>query len=193
MNISRQDAAQALASVESADHRMDTLRAYRDSAPYLQLWGAVWFIANAASDLWPREESSIWLLATVIGSAVTAGIVVWQGRRRLRVGRYSPERARRIGRGFAMLAITILAYFASMHLILGHLDARQANAFISLFWAFTYMAAGAWLGVRLFLTGVVAVVAIVAGYLYVHEHFALWMAFFAGGSLMLAGFWLRRP
>ncbi|HEY6456856.1 MAG TPA: hypothetical protein VIY90_16395 [Steroidobacteraceae bacterium] len=193
MNISRQDAELALASVERADRRMDTLRAYRDFAPFLQLWGAVWFIANAATDFWPRQISKIWWLATGIGSVVTACIVVWQARRRLHLGLYSPEKGRRIGRGFVMLGITILAYFASMHLVLGRFDARQSNAFNSLFWAFVYMAAGAWLGARLFFTGVVAVVAIVVGYLYIHEHFALWMAFFAGGSLMLAGFWLRRP
>lgn len=111
----------------------------------------------------------------------------------MRVGLYSRTQRHRIRLGFAMLFITVLAYFASMALVLGTLDARQSNAFISLFWALTYMAAGAWLGPRLFLTGAVAVLGIVAGYLYVHEHFALWMAFFAGGSLMLAGFWLRRP
>ncbi|HEX3839087.1 MAG TPA: hypothetical protein VHW25_19180 [Steroidobacteraceae bacterium] len=193
MNISRQDAAQALASVEIADRRMDTLRAYRDAAPFLQLWGAVWFIANAVTEFWPRQLSAVWLLATVIGSVVTAGIIVLHARRRKRLGLYSAEKGRRIGRGFMMVGITILAYFVSMHLVLGHLDARQSNAFTSLFWAFTYMTAGAWLGARLFLTGAVAVVAIVAGYLYIHEHFALWMAFSAGGSLMLAGFWLRRP
>jgi hypothetical protein len=193
MNISRQDAAQALASVESADRRMDTLRAYGDAAPFLQLWGGIWFIANVATEFWPQQPSTVWLLATSIGCAVTAGIVVWQARRRMRLGLYSHEKGRRIGWGFAMLGITILAYFVSMDLVLGHLDARQTNAFISLFWAFTYMAAGAWLGARLFLTGAVAVVAIVVGYLYIHEHFALWMAFFAGGPLMLAGFWLRRP
>jgi hypothetical protein len=193
MNISREDAARALASVEIADRRMDTLRAYGDAAPFLLLWGAIWFIANVTTDFWPRQLTSVWLLATVIGAVVSAGLIVGQARRRMRSGLYSRERGRRIGRAFAMLAITILAYFASMHLVLGYLDARQSNAFISLFWAFTYMAAGAWLGMRLFLTGAVAVVGIVAGYLYIHEHFALWMAFFAGGSLMLAGLWLRRP
>ncbi len=193
MNISRQDAAQALASVEIADRRMDTLRAYRDVAPFLQLWGAIWFIANVATDVWPQQLSTVWLLVTGIGIAVSAGIIVGQARRRMRLGLYSREKARRIGRGFAMLGITILAYFVSMHLVLGHLDARQTNAFISLFWACTYMAMGARLGARLFLTGAIAVVGIVAGFLYIHEHFALWMAFFAGGSLMLAGAWLRRP
>jgi hypothetical protein len=193
MNISRQDAAEALASVEIADRRMDTLRAYRDAAPFLQVWGIVWFIANVATDFWPHHDAKVWMLATCLGCLASAGIVIWHVRRSLRVGLYSRAQRHRIRLGFAMLGITVLAYFASMALVLGHLDARQSNAFISLFWAFTYMAAGAWLGPRLFVTGAVAVLGIVTGYLYIHEHFALWMAFFAGGALMLAGFWLRRP
>lgn len=193
MIISRQDAVDALASVESADRRMDTLRIYRDAAPFLQLWGAIWFLANVTADIWPRESSLVWLPATFLGLGVTAVLSVRQARRYRTLGVCSREEGRRIGRSFAMLAVTALAYFVAMGLVLGHLDGRQANAFISLFWAFTYMAAGAWRGTRLFLTGAVAVVGIVAGYLYIQEHFALWMAFFAGGPLVLAGFWLRRP
>lgn len=193
MNISRQDAAAALASVESADRRMDTLRVYRDAAPFLQLWGAIWFIANLATDLWPQQISMVWLLATGIGCVATAALIVWQVRRRARLGLGSREHRKLIGRRFTLLGITILAYFVAMGLVVGHLDGRQSNAFFSLFWALTYMAAGSWLGARLFLTGAVAVVGIVAGFLFIHEHFALWMAFFAGGPLTLGGFWLRRP
>lgn len=76
MNISRQDAAEALASVESADRRMDTLRAYRDAAPFLQLWGAVWFIANGTTDFWRHQDAKVWLVATCIGCLASVGIVV---------------------------------------------------------------------------------------------------------------------
>jgi hypothetical protein len=193
MNISREEAAAALDSVESADRRMDTLRIYRGAAPFLQLWGAVWFIANVASDLWPSQGSRQWLLATLTGLGVSVGIGYRQATRRVRLGLHSPAESRRIGRSFALLGITILAFFVSMSFVLGDLDARQTNAFICLFWAITYMAAGSWIGMRLFLTGAIAVVGIVAGYLYVHQHFELWMAFFGGGSLLLAGLWLRRP
>jgi hypothetical protein len=193
MNISRDDAAAALAAVESADHRMGTLRSYHYLSPFLLLWGAVWFVANLVGDRWPARGPAAWQAAILIGCAATAGVVVAQNRRRSRLGQVSPERTRRMRLGFALLGITILAYFIAMGVVLGPLDPRQANAFISLFWALTYMAVGSWLGLRLFLTGLVTVVAILAGFLYVHAHFALWMAFFGGGSLMLGGLWLRRP
>jgi hypothetical protein len=193
MNISRQDAAEALATVESVDQRMDTLRVYRNMAPFLQLWGAVWLVANVMTQLWPRWSSWVWLPATCIGCLASVGIVIYHVRRDVRVGLYSRAQRRRIRLGFLMIGVTVIAYFTSMALVLGPLDGRQSNAFISLFWAFIYMATGAWAGPRLFLTGAVAVVGIVAGYLYIHEYFALWMGFFGGGSLMLAGLWLRRP
>ena len=193
MNISREDAAAALASVESADRRMDTLRGYRYMAPYLQLWGAVWFIANLVEDHWPARANAAWLAGILIGCAGTAVLVVMQARTRTRLGLTSPERSRRRSLGFALLGLTVLAYFIAMGVVLGPLDARQANAFISLFWALGYMAVGSWLGMRLFLTGLITVIAIMVGYLYVHDHFALWMAFFGGGSLLLGGLWLRRP
>jgi hypothetical protein len=193
MNISRDDAAEALSSVELADHQINTHRIYQDAAPFLMLWGAVWFVANLATELSPTNGSAAWMVGTVAGSIATALLIIWQARRRMRLGVYSRTAARRIGFGFVMLGLTIPAYFISMHQIIGPLSGRQSNAFISLFWAISYMAAGAIVGVRLFATGVVAVCAIVVGYLYIHDHYALWMAVFSGGTLMLAGLWLRRP
>jgi hypothetical protein len=91
-----------------------------------------------------------------------------------------------------LLGIALCGYFPAMFTVLGDLDGRQQNAFISLFWAFAYMVAGAWLGMRMFITGVVMAVAILVGYLFIDPHFQLWMAFVGGGSLLLAGFWLRK-
>ncbi len=184
MNISRQDAAEALASVESADRRMDTLRAYRDAAPFLQLWGAVWFIANGTTDFWRHQDAKVWLVATCIGlPRIRRNCRPACEVKRARGSLFARRSGTRIRLGFAMLGHHRSSRTSRPWLSYsGTLDARQTNAFISLFWALTYMAAGAWLGPRLFLTGAVAVLGIVAGYLYVHEHFALWMAFFAGGS-----------
>ncbi len=193
MTISPEEAAQALASVDSADRRMDTLRAYRGIAPFMQLWGVVWIVANIATEIRPSAASTIWQLASGGGLVGTVAVIVWQSRERSRLALRTASERRRIRGAFAMLGVTLIAYFVSMSLVLGHLDARQSNAFVSLFWAITYMAAGSWLGLRLFMTGLIAVIGIVAGYQFIHEHFELWMALFGGGSLVLAGFWLRRP
>lgn len=192
MNISRREAVEALAAAEQVDRRVETVRSYGDAAPYLLLWGAVWFVANVASDFWSSEARTIWLVATLAGSLVTVFQTVRLARKRTRLGLHSPEDSRRIGRTFAMLGATMVSYFIGMAIVVGPLGSRQLNAFLSLSWALAYMAAGARLGTRLFVTGAIAALAIVFGYRFVHEHFGLWMAFFAGGSLMLAGFWLRK-
>jgi hypothetical protein len=192
MNISRREAVEALASAEQTDRRVETVRSYSDAAPYLLLWGAVWFMANVASEFFRSKAHTIWLIATVAGTLMTVTHTVRLARNRTRLGLHSPEDGRRIGRSFAMLGATILSYFIAMAVILGPFGSRQLNAFLSLSWALGYMAAGARLGTRLFVTGAITALAIVFGYRFVLEHFGLWMAFFAGGSLMLAGFWLRK-
>jgi hypothetical protein len=101
------------------------------------------------------------------------------------------QRARR-RRGGWMLASAIALYFPAMLMVLAPLASRQFHAFISLFWAIAYMASGAMLGLRMYLTGLVTAVAIVVGYLFVTQYYFLWMAVFGGGSLILAGLWLRR-
>jgi hypothetical protein len=192
MNISRREAVEALAAAEHTDRRVETIRSYSDAAPYLLLWGAVWFVANVASDFFRSESGTIWLVATLAGSLVTVIQTVRLSRNRTRLALHSAEDGRRIGRSFAMLGATILSYFVAMAIILGPFGSRRLNAFVSLSWALAYMAAGARLGTRLFVTGAVTALAIVFGYRFIQEHFGLWMAFFAGGSLMLAGFWLRK-
>ncbi len=99
---------------------------------------------------------------------------------------------RTVARRVITIGLAMWAYFPAMLLIVGPLSPRQVNAFISLFWALTYMVAGAWIGLRLTIIGAVTAVAIVVGYVFVKEHFPLWMAVFGGGSLILAGLWLRK-
>ncbi len=91
-----------------------------------------------------------------------------------------------------MLGLAICCYFPVMYVVLGPLAARQTNAFISLFWAFAYMFAGAWVGWRLFAIGAVAAAAVVFGYLAIGAHYYLWMAACGGGTLIAGGLWLRK-
>jgi hypothetical protein len=86
----------------------------------------------------------------------------------------------------------VITFFPAMSVVLGDLTPLQSNAFISMFWALAYMAAGAWLGLRLFFTGVATAVAVLLGVLVLREHYFLWMAFAGGGSLILGGLWLRK-
>jgi hypothetical protein len=91
-----------------------------------------------------------------------------------------------------MLGLTLCCYFPAMYAVLGALSARQANAFISLTWAFAYMIAGASVGWRLFAIGSIAAAAVVFGYLSIEQHYYLWMAACGGGALIAGGLWLRK-
>ncbi len=192
MALSPQDASEALDVIGSADRRVREIRGYREASPFLILWGLVWLIANAVTDLWPRQGGLAWLVGVVAGYSATAVLVVLQVKRMRREQVCTPaERARNRAR-MLMLGTTLLLFFPVMLTVLSPLDPRQQNAFISLFWAFAYMAAGAWVGKRLFITGFVTAAAILGGYLFLAAHFFLWMAVVGGGSLILAGLWLRK-
>lgn len=192
MNVSRKDASDALEVIGSADRRVREIRGNREASPFLIVWGLVWLIANAVSDLWPTAAGMGWLIGVIAGCVATAVLVVLQARRMVSQQIHtSAERIQHRTR-MLMLGVTVLLFFPVMLTVLWPLTGRQQNAFISLFWAFAYMASGAWLGKRLFITGLATAAAILGGYLLLREHFSLWMAVFGGGSLILGGLWLRK-
>jgi hypothetical protein len=191
MSISPQEADEALKAIHSADRRVWQMQGYRFAAPMLILWGVIWAVANATTDFNHDAGNRVWVWGSLLGAVLTAVMIARQTLQRRRAGVQLPEE-RQTGTSFALTGCTVMAYFIAMFLVLAPLSARQGNAFISLFWAFAYMFGGAWLGLRLFITGLVAAVAMVIGYRYVHDHYYLWMAVFGGGSLILGGLWLRK-
>lgn len=192
MNLSPDDASGALAAIDAADRRVRQVVWYRHASPFLILWGLVWLVANAVTDLWPRFAGLAWLVGGAGGVGFSAVLAYLQIRRRAVVHDQPQADRARSGRAMLLLGLTVAAFFPAMFAVLGPLSAQQRNAFISLFWAFAYMAAGSWVGLRLFVTGAVTAAAILIGYFFVREHFYLWMAVCGGGSLLLAGFWFRK-
>jgi hypothetical protein len=192
MNVSRQDASEALDAIAIADRRARQVRGYREASPFLIVWGLGWMVANAVSDLMPSRAGQAWLAVIIAGCCITLLLVIMQSRRE--AAKNSLTRAERMlyRRRAILIGITIMGFFPAMLTVLSPLSPRQQDAFISLFWAFAYMAGGAWLGSRLFVTGLVTAAAILGGYLFLSEHFFLWMALVGGGSLVLGGLWLRK-
>ena len=192
MNISRDEAATALGEVAAADSRVRTLKMYTYAAPFLILWGVIWLIANAVSDLARPWAGRVWIAGTVLGFALTLywtirNSLTWKQRYRL-----TAQEGKTLGRRFSLLGTTLMVFFPSILAIIGPLSSRQSNALLSLVWAFVYMAAGAFIGWRLFAIGAVTAAAVLVGFLFVHEHYGLWMGVFGGGSLIVGGLWLRK-
>jgi hypothetical protein len=192
MNLSPQDASEALAAYEAADRRARQMTGYREASPFFILWGCIWVVANLVTDFAATHGGQVWLAGVAVGAVGTALLIAGQVRRRAFSRDSTPSQRLLLRRRMVLLGLTMGAYFPVMFAVLQPLSGRQQNAFISLFWAFAYMAAGAWLGMRVFVAGVVTAAAILVGYLFIHEQFALWMAVAGGGSLLSAGFWLRK-
>lgn len=192
MNMSQQEASEALDAITTADRKVREHQGYREGSPFLILWGVLWFIANSVAGLAGHLAGPVWMITVIVGTAATATLVVAQSVRAQRAHRYTPAERALIGRRASLLGISVITFFPAMSVVLGDLTPLQSNAFISMFWALAYMAAGAWLGLRLFFTGVATAVAVLLGVLVLREHYFLWMAFAGGGSLILGGLWLRK-
>ena len=192
MNVTKEEAARALNEIDGAGRRIRQVRNYGYAAPFLILWGLIWFVANSVSDLDPELGGRAWLIGNLLGLPATLWLTVRQSRgaepKVQAAFKADPALGRRIGLSW----IAIICFFAALTSVVGPLDGRQVNAFISLFWACAYMAAGAWLGWRLFIIGAVTAVAILFGYHMIEEHYSLWMGVVGGGSLVAGGLWLRK-
>jgi len=158
MNVSKTDAAEALDVIARSREQMVTLRRYIRFAPFLLFLGGVWIAANSVTDFVPAWSGRAWLVSSGIGLVAS---IVWGIQLSRRAGTRAAEGVRRQVQmcRMVMLGLALCCYFPAMYAVLGPLAARQANAFVSLFWAFAYMFAGAWIGWRLFAIGAIAAAA----------------------------------
>ena len=189
MNVSREEAAQALKDIDRASDRIVQLKGYHHGAPFFILWGLVWLFANTLSQFQPELRNWAWGIGIATGVVLSTVIGVTQARR------ITPDGARalnaRIGRRIGMTAGIMLVFIFLITSIAKPESSRDVNTIISIFFPFIYMAAGVWAGWRLFAIGLVTTAAILAGYFWVQDYFDLWMGAFAGGSLIAGGLWLR--
>jgi hypothetical protein len=190
MNISKDDAAVALAAIDAAGARSAQLQQYRRFAPYLILWGAVWLLANSVSDLAPAQSGIAWLSLTLIGT----GASFWIGSRQHPAISDGSVPRTHLDQGWRWMLcfVVIIAFQLTAISVLPAADGRQQETFFSVFWTFLYMAVGAWTGWRLFAIGLAATLLILVGYYAVHSHYFLYMGCVSGGALMAGGLWLRR-
>jgi hypothetical protein len=189
MNVSRDEAAQALGDIDKATSKVIELKGYHHGAPHFIIWGVVWLIANAISQFWPEHRPLAWISLLAIGMVSSTVIGILQGRNAKRGAAVSipADMSRKMG----MTSGVVFAFIFCLMWISRPESDREANAMISILFPFLYMCGGIWAGWRLFAIGLVTAVAILVGFFYVQEWFDLWMAVFAGGSLIAGGIWLR--
>ena len=178
MTLTPRDAGAALRDIEAAQARSSTLRDYQRAAPNFLIWGIIWAVGYGLSDPFPRHAGSIWAVLVPIGLA--AGFFAARGGK--------PMFAWRCG----AVALAMLAFFVAAFFVMAPVSGKQIAAFIPLFVALAYVLCGVFRGPRYAVAGIVVAAATLVGFVWLQQHFFLWMAIVGGGALMLAGFWLRR-
>lgn len=189
MTVTRDEAAKALADIGKATDKVVELKGYHQGAPHFIVWGFVWLIANSITQFYPQYAMIAWISLLACGMVASTALSILQARNAQPGAATSlpPGMSRKMG----MMSGTIFAFIFCMMWIAQPDTNRQANAMISILFPFLYMCAGIWAGWRLFAIGFVTAAAILFGYFYVKDWFDLWMAVFAGGSLIAGGLWLR--
>jgi hypothetical protein len=178
MSLTPQDAAAALLDIEQVQARSATLHGYRRAAPHFMIWGVLWVVGYTLNDFLPMHTGAIWTVVTPLG--VVAGLVAMRGSQTGLGWQY----------GAAIAAVG--AFFFAAIAVMWPVNDRQVAAFIPLFVALMYALRGIWSGPRYLIAGVCVGVLTLVGFFLLKQHFFLWMAGVGGGSLILAGVWLRR-
>ncbi len=190
MNVTREEAAKALDDIGKASDRVFQLKGYHHGAPHFIIWGLVWLFANCGSYFMPEYREYFWPAGLAFGFVASTITGILQSRKWPK-GATASAAERRFGSRMGMTAGVVMAFIIAIVFIASPETSREVNAMISIVFPFLYMAGGIWAGWRLFAIGFVTAAAIIGGYIWIPEHFELWMGLFGGGSLLAGGIWLR--
>ena len=116
MTLTRDEAARALAEMETAQRRTSVLARYSAGGPILMLWGAEWFVCNLVSQFGGPAANWVWPVATLF----TIVLTFWISSRR-------PDPTNRKGwKAFATSA-AVGGFFAGLFAILRLHDMQQGE------------------------------------------------------------------
>jgi len=189
MSLTPDQASDSLKEIERTGRRSAQALQYANASPGFILWGVIWMIGYAGSDLLPpylgwRSVNWLWFGLTIIGVSLGFAIGRRQRRAALMTG---PSASLRWGATFLALWAFVMATFA----VLRPVNPIATGAFIPLVIATIYAVFGIWGGLRFLYAGIAVATLTLAGYFWLPQHFLLWMAVVGGGALVLAGLWLR--
>jgi len=187
MTLSPNEAADALRDMTAVEAHSRRLYGYRQGSPHLILWGVLWAIGYGLTAVWPRQSSAVWIAIVAIG--LIAGFLI-ATRSRTHTNDPTGTRPQVYWRFPAIALISFVFIFASFA-IMAPVNGRQVGAFVPLVLAASYAVMGLWLGPRFTVAGAALAVLTLGGFFLLPGYFAAWMAAVGGGSLILAGIWLR--
>lgn len=195
MNISKAEASEALGQIDDATSQTRRAIGQGSSSTKLILWGVIWMLGYSCSQFAPGMSQTVWLCLVALGAL---GSWNWGSRSK---PRFRSANASRIGLGWLVLFAYALFWFFLLHLDnqTGHTrlhlranSGEQSGAYFATVPMFAYVLSGLWLGRFFIWLGTTVTLLTVVGYFFVPGWFCLWMAITGGGSLIVAGLYIRR-
>jgi hypothetical protein len=182
MKLSPQDAATALAEVDLARTAMrHVIREHRGHY-YLWIWGATWIAMPLTAYF--AGDGAVRYFALICLPGILASVAVSLVQRR-QIS--SPDSFRPFGVMAGILLFAVIFPFV-LH---GRPDPRAYYAYACLACMQAYVVMGLWVDRYLLWLGLFVAAMILVGFFLLPGIFWLWMALFAGGPLVLTGFYIR--
>ncbi|MGA2549587.1 MAG: hypothetical protein ABSF50_05510 [Burkholderiaceae bacterium] len=178
MALSKSEADLALQAIAQTEVRSHQLAGYERASPHVILWGVIWAVAYALEYWLPAQVNLIWGVLGPLGFVAS-----------LLIARRTTGRSNwRVAAGVCTILLFVIALFA----VVGPATVEQIAAINGLVLALVYAVGGLVVGSRFIAVAVMLAIAMLVGYFLLGSFFLLWMSFFGGGALVLAGFWLKK-
>jgi hypothetical protein len=184
INITPEDAAQALSEIEASRAAFRAAIRARNGHHQLWLWGGVWVVMGLTAQIWGNAAVR-WFWLFCVPPWILS---LWMGRAQKSVLR-APIDRRFLGVLAALVGFGIFVWPSVLRLSLE--DGKAMWAYCALICMQAYIVGGLWFDNCLLWVGLIATALILAGFLWFAPIFWIWAAVFGGGTLILSGFYIR--
>ena len=180
MPPSREEAAQALREISNVQARVAGFQDYRFEASQLMLWGSLNMAGCILSALLQAHLLLIW------GAIALSGVILGT-----RMACRSSDPAG-VAPRYLLIVLSILLFDVILHVLFWPITPRQGAMIVPLFIATLYVIRGAQSRPRYIVLGATLALLCCCAYWFAGSHYWWWLALSWGGTLLVAGCWLRR-
>ncbi len=183
MNVSRDDAQEALESIQQVTKRTKRIIASGNAPYYMILWGIIWFL-GFLSDFFIDGMTGGWIWLGLVNVGMFFSLLIgFRARSKVRI----PGSGR-----FAFLPITIIGYAFLVIWISQPMSGEQVSVIVVLFAMLGYIIMGILVEPVAIWVGMITTVLALIGYFLLLTYYNLWMAFLSGGTLVAGGCYILR-
>ncbi len=191
--------AEARAALAEVDRIIDQTRralAQGPSAALLILWGCIWLAADVTTQFYPAAMQWLWWVLDGVGILGSWWIGACHGAKIKSPGAWRYGVFWLVLFAYAALWVCLLlpVNWPQTDLQWEHFEPvyRRITAYIHTIPMFAYVVGGLWLGRFFVWLGLLVTALIVVGLWFVPHYYYLWLGIAGGGSLIVAGVFIRK-